>query len=384
MPRNGAMSLDQTYPAISDLAARARRRIPRFVWDFLDSGTGAEATLRRNRAKLDEVLFNPAILSGEIEADLGTKLLGRDYPLPFGIAPVGMSGLMWPDAERILARLGRDERIPYSLSSVAAQTPETLAPHLGPDAWFQLYPPRDPDIRKDMLARVKAAGFGTLVLTADVPVASRRERQQRGGMSTPPKLSPRILAQIAMRPAWALGTLRVGMPRLRLIESYTGDQGALSSTKHIGYLIRTSPDWDYLRWVRAHWDGPLMVKGVLVAEDAAKLRDEGVDAVWISNHAGRQFDASPAPIEVLPGIRAAVGPDYPLVFDSGVSGGLDILRALALGADFVMLGRAFHYGLAALGAAGAAHVVHILREDLKSNLGQMGLAGYDGLAARLR
>ncbi|KMW58088.1 L-lactate dehydrogenase [Candidatus Rhodobacter oscarellae] len=378
------MSLDNRYPAISDLAARARRRIPGFAWDYLDSGTGTEATVRRNRAKLDEILFDPAILSGELEFDLSTTLLGRDYPLPFGIAPVGMSGLMWPDAERTLARLGRDEGIPYSLSTVAAQTPETVGPHLGPDAWFQLYPPRDPDIRKDMLRRFKDAGFGTLVLTADVPVASRRERQLRGGMSTPPKLTPRILAQIALRPEWAMGTLRHGLPRLRTIESYTGDKGALSSTKHIGYLIRTSPDWEYLKWLRDHWDGPMMVKGVLVAEDAARLKDEGVDAVWVSNHAGRQFDGSPASIEVLPGIREAVGPDYPLVFDGGIAGGLDIMRALAMGADFVMLGRAFHYGLGALGAAGAAHVVHILREDLKSNLGQLGLASFEGLAERMR
>ena len=378
------MTLDQTYPAISDLRARAQRRIPRFVWDFLDSGTGNETTVRRNSDKLSEILFDPAILSGEVVPDLGTRFLGRDYPLPFGIAPVGMSGLMWPDAERILARLGRDTGIPYSLSTVAAQTPEFVGPHVGEDAWFQLYPPRDPEIRKDLLRRFRDAGFGTLVLTADVPVASRRERQQRGGMSTPPRLSPRILSQIATCPAWALGTLRTGLPRLRTIEKYTSDRGAMSSTKHIGYLIRTSPDWDYLKWLRDAWEGPMMVKGVLVAEDAARLKAEGVDAVWVSNHAGRQFDAAPAPIEVLAGIREAVGPEYPLVFDGGVSGGLDILRALALGADFVMLGRAFHYGLGALGAAGAAHVVHILREDLESNLGQMGLAGYEGLAARLR
>lgn len=378
------MDLDNKYPAISDLASRAKRRVPRFVWDYLDSGTGTEAAMRRNRTKLDEILFNPAILSGEVTADLGKRLLGRDYPLPFGIAPVGMSGMMWPNAEPILAQLGRDAGIPYSLSTVATQTPETVGPHVGPDAWFQLYPPRDPDIRKDMLKRFKAAGFGTMVLTADVPVASRRERQIRGGMSMPPRLTPRILAQVAMRPAWALGTLKYGQPRLRTIESYTGNQGALGSTKHIGYLIRTSPDWEYLKWLRDEWDGPMMVKGVMMADDAAKLRDVGVDAVWVSNHAGRQFDAAAAPIEVLPAIRAAVGPDYPLVFDGGVAGGLDILRALALGADFVMLGRAFHYGLAALGAAGATHVVHILREDIKSNLGQMGLAGYDGLAGRLR
>ena len=380
----GRMDLDRSYPAISDLAARARRRVPRFVWDYLDSGTGTEATIRRNREKLDEVLFDPAILSGEKEVSLARSLLGREYPLPFGIAPVGMSGLMWPNAERILARLGRDEGIPYTLSMVAAQTPESVGPHVGPDAWCQLYPPRDPEIRMDMLKRFRNAGFHTLALTADVPVASRRERQQRGGMSTPPQLTARILGQVALRPAWALATLRSGVPRLRTIEKYTGNQGALSSTKHIGYLIRTSPDWEYLKWLRDHWDGPLMVKGVLVAEDAVRLKAAGVDAVWISNHAGRQFDAAPAPIEVLPQIRAAVGPDYPLVFDGGVAGGLDILRALALGADFVMLGRAFHYGLAAFGGRGAAHVVNILRGDLLSNLGQLGLDGFDGLDKRIR
>ncbi len=382
--RTGRMDLDRSYPAISDLAKRARRRVPRFVWDYLDSGTGTEATMRRNRERLDEVLFDPAILSGEKEVSLSRSLLGREYPLPFGIAPVGMSGLMWPDAERILARLGRDESIPYTLSTVAALTPETVGPHVGPDAWCQLYPPRDPEIRRDILKRFRDAGFRALVLTADVPVASRRERQQRGGMSTPPRLTPRLLGQIALHPAWALATLRTGIPRLRTIEKYTGDQGALSSTKHIGYLIRTSPDWEYLKWLRDHWDGPLMVKGVLVAEDAVRLKATGVDAVWVSNHAGRQFDAAPAPIEVLPNIRAAVGRDYPLVFDGGVTGGLDILRALALGADFVMLGRAFHYGLAAFGARGAAHVVHILREDLMSNLGQLGLDGFGSLATRIR
>ena len=378
------MNMDANYPAISDLAARAKTRLPRFVWDYLDSATGVEATHRRNRARLDEILFDPAILSGEFEIDLSTRVLGRDYPLPFGIAPVGMSGMMWPDAERHLARLARTENIPYTLSTVATQTPETIGPLCGPAAWFQLYPPRDTDIRADMLARVRDAGFDTLVLTADVPHASRRERQLRGGLTIPPSINARILGQIARRPAWALGTLRVGMPRLRFIESYTGSGGALSSTEHVGYLIRTSPNWDYLRDLRQVWDGKLMLKGVMRPEDAAQARTEGVDAVWVSNHAGRQFDAAPASIEVLPDIRAAVGPDYPLIFDSGISGGLDILRALALGANFVMLGRAFHYGLGAFGAKGAAHVVHILREDLKSNLGQMGLAGYAGLAERLR
>ena len=377
------MDLDHRYPAIADLKARARARMPHFVWEYLDSATGDEAVQRRNRAGLDAVQFVPKVLRGEVAVDLTTRLMGRDYPLPIGVAPVGMSGLMWPDAERILARFAAQAGIPYGLSTVASQPPEALAPHIGDQGWFQLYPPRDAGIRADMLARVKAAGFHTLILTVDAPVASRRERQTRGGITHPPRLTPRILAHVAMRPAWALGTLRHGMPRLRFVESYSGHKGALKSTEHIGHLIRTAPDWDYLRILRDEWAGPLVVKGVLDADDAARIKTEGADAVWISNHAGRQFAGAPAAIDVLPGIREVVGPDYPLIFDSGIEGGLDVLRALALGADFVMLGRAWHYGVAAFGAAGATHVSHILRADMAANMGQLGLARFDELAGLL-
>lgn len=380
----GRMDLDQSHPAIADLAARARRRVPAFVWEYLDSGTGIGATQARNRAALDAVLFDTAIMAGEFKSDSSTSLLGRDYPLPFGIAPVGMSGLIWQDAERRLARLGRDTGIPYTLSTVASQTPEFVGPHAGDQGWFQLYPPRDPEIRRDMLARIKAAGFHTLVLTADVPIASRRERQRKGGLTTPPRLTPRLMLQTAMHPAWALGMAKMGMPRLRFMESYSDIKGPLPSNQHIGYLLRTSPDWDYLKALRDAWDGPLVVKGVLNGDDAARLKDTGADGVWVSNHAGRQFDGSPGAIECLPGVRAAVGADYPVIFDGGVAGGLDILRALALGADFVMLGRAWHYGLAAFGEAGAAHVVHLLREDIKANMGQLGLSSLKGLTGRLR
>lgn len=368
------MDLDHSHPAIADLAARARARVPRFVWDYLDSATGAETTKARNRRMLNAVRLLPSILHGEITPDLCTPLLGREWSRPFGIAPVGMSGLMWPDAERILARLARETNIPYGLSTVAARTPEEVGPHMGESGWFQLYPPRDPGILADMLRRVRAAGFRILVLTADVPVASRRERQRKGGLTHPPRLTPRLLGQTAIRPAWALGTLRHGMPRLRFMESYSSHRGPLPSTQHIGYLLRTSPDRAYLARLREAWEGPLVVKGVLRAEDAPALVEAGVDAIWVSNHAGRQFDGAPATIEVLPAIRAAVPADYPIIFDSGVESGLDILRAIALGADFVMLGRAFHYGLAAFGRRGAEHVVHILTEDLKANMGQLGLA----------
>jgi L-lactate dehydrogenase (cytochrome) len=376
------MTLHARYPAISDLKTRARRRIPHFVWEYLVSATGVEATQARNRTELDKVLFNPSILHGEFTPDLSVTLFGKTHPLPIGIAPVGMSGLIWPDAERLLARVAAKEGIPYTLSTVAAAPPEDVAAELGEHGWFQLYPPRDPKIRADILKRVKDAGFTTMVLTADVPVASRRERETRSGLTKPPKLTPRLALQAAHCPVWLNGIRKMGMPRLRLMESYSTNRAALPSNAHIGYQLRTSPDWDYFRDLREAWDGPLVVKGVGVPQDATRLQTEGADAIWVSNHAGRQFDGGPASIEVLPQIRAATS--LPVIFDSGIEGGLDVLRALALGADFVMLGRAFHYGLAALGEAGATHVADILRQDMISNMGQLGTKSLKQLPTRLR
>lgn len=376
------MSLHNRYPAISDLKSRARQRIPHFVWEYLDSATGDEITQARNRSKFDDVLLSPSILHGEFTPDLSTTFLGRDYPMPVGIAPVGMSGLIWPGAEQMLARTAAAEGIPYTISTVATQTPEDVADDIGDQGWFQIYPPRDTDIRTNMLQRAKDAGFHTLVMTVDVPVASRRERQTRGGLQQPPRLTPRLALQAAQCPAWLIGIRKTGMPRMKLMDSYAEQTTALPSNQHVGYLLRTSPDWSYVEKLRDEWDGPLIVKGVSLPDDAARLELMGVDALWISNHAGRQFDGGPATIEQLPLVRAATS--LPLIMDSGIEGGLDIIRALALGADFVMMGRAFHYGLGALGERGAAHVLDILRQDMIANMGQLGTRQLSDLKSRLR
>ncbi|MEL6099790.1 MAG: alpha-hydroxy acid oxidase [Pseudomonadota bacterium] len=359
------------FPAIADLAARAQRRIPKFVWEYLDSGTGVEATKARNRSALDQVGLMPSILHGEFEPDLSVSLLGQTFPLPFGIAPVGMSGLIWPNAEHLLAKAAAKAGIPYTLSTVATAAPEDLAGSVGDHGWFQMYPPRDEGIRTDMLDRARAAGFSTLVLTVDVPVASRRERQTRSGLTNPPRLTPRLMAQIATCPAWALGMAQNGMPRMRMLDKYsTGMTENLPSNAHVGYLLRTSPDWDYVSWLRHAWSGTFVVKGVSRPDDAARLTTMGVDAIWVSNHAGRQFDGAPGTAAALPRIRDAT--ELPVIFDSGIEGGLDIIRALALGADFVMMGRAWHFALGALGAEGPAHLVDILTKDLQANMGQLG------------
>ncbi len=374
------MDLDTSHPAISDLRLSARRRMPKFAFEYLDSGTGSEIGVTRNRAALDAVLFMPAILGGTQTADLSRRFMGRDHPLPWGIAPIGMSGMIWPGAEEILARSAVAHGIPYSISSVATRTPEEIGPVAGDLGWFQLYAPADPEVRRDMIRRIGAAGFDKLILTVDVPGESRRERQRRAQVVMPPRLTPKMVLSMLLHPVWTLSMARTGAPRLKFAESYV-DPAQLKRDPfvHAGRVIRGYPDWDYLRAVRQEWAGDLLVKGVQRPEDAVRLVEEGVDGIWVSNHSARQFEAGPAAIDRLPLIRSAVGPDVPIVFDSGVEGGLDIMRGLALGADMVFLGRAFHYAVAALGAAGAAHVNHILEADMRANMAQLGAVTLEDL-----
>ena len=375
------MAQDIRYPSLKYIKPAARRRIPHFVWEYLDSATGGEATKDRNVRSLQAVTMMPAILLGEIKPSTHQTFLGQSFDVPFGIAPVGLSGAIWPDAERILAREAAKSNIPYTLSTVACQTPETIGPICDGKGWFQLYPPRDPEVRRDMINRIAAAGFKTLVVTVDIPAPSRRERQTRGGITQPPALTPRILAQIALRPRWALGMAQFGRPEMPFVASYGNNVRGLPTTEHLGYLLRISPDTEYLKWVRDHWKGSLIIKGVLNPADCPRLEQIGADAIWVSNHAGRQFDGAPATVDVLPQIRAAT--KLPLVFDGGIEGGLDMIRALALGADFIMMGRSWHYALGALGRKGPAHLTKILQQDLIANMSQLGLYNLQNCAQAL-
>ncbi len=373
---------DLTHPAMSDLRRAARRRIPQFAFEYLDSGTGRELGVARNRAALDDILFMPQVLHGLITPDLTRDFMGQTFDLPVGISPVGMSGMIWPGAEVTLAKAARTANIPYCQSTVAAAAPEDVADHIGGNGWFQHYPVNTPEIRRDMLKRIKDAGFKKLIMTVDVPGESRRERQRRAHVAMPPKMTAKVAWQVATHPRWALEMARVGAPRMPFPESYVEASGR-DAFVHAGRVIRGWPDWQYLQALRDEWDGDLVVKGVLRAEDATGMVAMGVDAIWVSNHAGRQFEAGPAAIDQLPLIRAAVGPDMPLIYDSGVEGGLDILRAIARGADMVFLGKAFHFALAALGAPGVDHLLHILRADIVANMSQIGATRFDDLAARL-
>jgi len=376
------MDLDLTHPSVADLRRAARRRLPRFAFEYLDSATGAEKTHARNRDGLDQVLFRPGVMAGAIAPDLSTAFLGHSYDLPVVMAPIGMAGTIWPGAEKMMARAAARNKIGFCLSNVAAATPEETGPLAQGHGWFQHYPVKDDGVRRDMLARAKAAGFHTLIVTVDVPAESRRERQRRAHLAMPPKLSPRLISEVLRSPSWALATLKAGSPRMKFCEDYVDAKGA-AAFAHAGKLLRQYPDRDDIRHLRDIWDGPMIVKGILRVEDAVWLANQGVDAIWVSNHGGRQFDGSGASIEALPPIRAALGPDMPIVFDSGISGGLDILRARALGADMVAMGRAFLYAVGAFGDAGLDHLVHILRADIITNMAQIGVDDLAQLPAAL-
>ena len=361
------------YPAVEDLARRAKKRLPHVAWEYLDMGTGSGAGVRRNRDGLDAINFLPRFMRGVQEQALTTTLMGHQYEAPFGIAPVGLTGLMWPRTEIILAQTAAKYRIPYTLSTVATQTPEAVGPHVGEMGWFQLYPPRKPEIRADVLKRAKDSGFHTLVITADVPAPSRRERATRAGLSMPPRITPQFVWSGITHPAWTIATLREGLPALRTVHKYAGT----GSIKHVSSFVNQNfggtLDWHYLKEVRDLWDGPFVIKGILHPDDAEEAIKVGVDGIQVSNHGARQLDGTPAAIDALPALVERINGRAAVIFDSGVRSGLDIIRALALGADFVMLGRPFIYGVSAFGNTGGDHTAEILTADLKSNMAQLGV-----------
>ncbi len=378
------MQLENRYPSIPYLAEKARKRVPFFAWEYLASGTGTERLVPRNRAALDAVELVPRVLRGRFTPSLETEIFGRRYSVPFGTAPVGLSGLMWPGTERFIARAAAEKGFPYGLSTVANESPETIGPLCEGNGWFQLYTPVDPEIRADIMRRAHESGFGTLMITVDVPVGSRRERQLVAGVSVPPQFTPRSIWRAAIRPRWSLETLANGLPRFKTLETYFDGQTFAGAARFVGKVVDGRPDWDMLRQMRDAWPGHFVVKGVMHPEDAEMAVAAGADGIVVSNHGGRQFDAAPASIDVLPEVAKAVNGRLKIVFDSGIEGGLDIMRALSLGADFCMLGRAFLYGTAALGSRGGTHVYDILKADLEANMVQYGAADIAALKSQPR
>ena len=360
------------YQTVGDLRRRARRRTPRFAWEYLDSGEGEERASARNVESLQRVVMTPRFMKGRLDPDTSTELFGVRYTLPLGIAPIGLTGLIWPGADEALADTAARCRIPYVASTVNTADVSVVGPRAGEMGWFQLYSPTDTDVRDDLLRRAADAGFGVLVVTADVPARARRERQTRQRVSLPPRVTPGHISQAAVRPAWTLALLRSGMPRFHTLEPYVDRATLRELAGFVGASLGGTLSWDYLAETRERWKGPLVVKGILHPDDAARCADAGADAVVVSNHGGRQLDAAPASVEALGPVVERLAGRIPVLFDGGVRSGLDVARALALGADFAFAGRAFMYGLCALGHHGAEHVVSMISKQLVSVMHQLG------------
>ena len=366
-------SLVDKYPRVSDMDGIAKRRMPHFAVEYFFEGTGYDEALENNRKAFNEVFLVPQYLKGTVNPNLKTKLFGYEYDAPFGMAPVGMTSLMWPGAEIALSKMSVKNNIPFSLSTVSCTSVEEVGKHLDGNGWFQLYPPADKAIRNDLLKRAKDSGFKTLIITADIPASSRRERLRMAGVSVPPKNNLRTFFQAAICPSWSIGTLINGIPAFGTMDQYSDGSwhgNAKSKAGFAGSQMQRYLDWDYLKEVRDIWKGPIILKGLMDIEDAIKTT-KFVDAIYLSNHGGRQLDIAPSTLQILPEIRKKVGSKFPIIIDSGFYSGQDICKGLMLGADFVMTGRPFIIGLAALGAKGANHVHDILKDELSNIMEQV-------------
>ena len=366
-------NLVDKYPRVSDMIDIAKRRMPHFAAEYLFAGTGYDEALENNRKVFNQIFLVPKYLKGTVVPNLKTKLFDHEFGAPFGMAPVGMTSLMWPGAEVALSKMSVKNNVPFALSTVACASIEEIGKHLDGQGWFQLYPPADKAIRNDLLNRAKNAGFKTLVVTADIPASSRRERLRMAGVSVPPKNNLRTFFQAAICPSWSLGTLKNGIPAFGTMDQYSnGDWhgNAKSKAGFAGSQMQRFLDWDYLKEVRDIWKGPIILKGLMHEDDVMKSI-KIVDAIYLSNHGGRQIDIAPSPLQMLPEIRKKIGPKFPIIIDSGFYSGQDISKGLMLGADFVMTGRPFIIGLAALGHKGANHVHDILKDELSNIMEQI-------------
>ncbi len=360
---------------IEDLRNLARRRLPRVVFDYLDGGAEGETTLRANRHAFDAVTFRPRHAMGLPDGELRTTVLGTELALPVLLAPVGYSRVMHPDGEPAVARAAGAAGCAYIMSTISGHRLEDVKASSSGPVWYQLYLVGGRDAAEAAIERARGAGFSALVVTIDTAVAGMRERDVRNGMTE--LLIGRLLAkipflpQLLVRPGWLTAfLLDGGIPRLPNV--VIPGQGPMPLTDVPTALAEAAVAWDDLRWMREAWRGPVVIKGVLTADDARRAVDAGAAAVVVSNHGGRQLDGVPASLKVLPEVVAAVRGQAEVLMDGGIRRGSDIIKAICLGAGAVLVGRAYAYGLAAAGAAGVARALDILRADMERTLSLVG------------
>jgi L-lactate dehydrogenase (cytochrome) len=365
--------LNRRFACVEDMEAVAARRMPRFVHDYLIGGLGKESAVRRNVSALERVELLPRYFSDTDQPDTRANLLGRIYSAPFGVAPLGLAGLLWPGCELPIAEAATSHDILHVLSTFANRSMEIIGPIVGENGWFQFYPPNDRTMEEDIVGRAERAGYRTLVLTVDIPAPTRRERDIRNGMSVPPILDLRTLWQIATHPRWAGHVFRHGIPDFENLSPYYPAGSSLrQSAEFLGRVMQGHIGRERFARLRNTWRGKLLVKGVLDVAEAAQYLALGADGLIVSNHGGRQLDAAPTAVSVLPAMRRELGPEATILADGGIRSGLDVARMLALGANFVLIGRPFVFAAAAMGDRGADHLITVIKAELTATMAQLG------------
>jgi L-lactate dehydrogenase (cytochrome) len=364
-----------TIASIDDLRQRARRRLPRAIFDFIDGGAQDEITLRRNREDFRRIALIPRALTDVSQRDLSVSVLGQTYSSPLILAPTGLPGVVWPDGAMQAALAADAAGVGFCLSTMATSSIEEIARASRRPVWFQLYVMRDRELAKSMMQRAKAAGCSALVITVDVPMQGQRDRDVRNGLTVPPQFSAANAVDFALHPGWVWRFLTG--PKVTLANFVGTGKGddMFTIAGFVNSQFDQSVTWKDIDWVRSVWDGPLALKGILDGDDARLAVEHGVDAVIVSNHGGRQLDGVPSAISVLAEVVDAVEGRSEVILDGGVRRGTDVLKALAIGARACMIGRPFLYGLAADGGAGVRKALEILRGEIDVSLALLGRAG---------
>ena len=350
---------------IEDLRLLAKRRLPRAIFDFFDGGAEDETTLRENRAAFERVRLLPKVLVDVSQVDTQVSLFGREAKLPLAIAPTGGISAGRAGAELILARAAKAFGVPFTMATPSAFTIERVAEEVGGRLWFQLYAVRDREFRKRLVERARDAGYEAILVTVDLPVSGKRERDPRNGFVTPYKPSWRNSRDVLFKPAWLLEYMRHGRPGMANLEGYRFSTPAGTDiVTAVGREMDAGMSWEYVKQLRDQWPGKLLLKGVERPDDAERAVSVGCDGVVVSNHGGRQLDGAVATLDALPAIAFAVGSKITVLLDGGVRRGVDILKARALGAQAVLTGRATLFGAMAGGEPGARRALEILSTEL--------------------